>query len=97
LAVLILVAIILGSIFYMGYEYTQIEPEEHCEYEVIYLHTSGRTLTKDVYCPCSGFYHWSTEIRDGGYISRIPFSNGYTEDIIGATDIFSVRKKTPNQ
>jgi len=88
----------MGPLFYIVYKNIQPENEEHCEYEVIYLHTSGRTLTKDVYCPCSGFYHWSTEIRDGGYVSRIPFSKGaYTEEIIGATDIFSVRKKTPNQ
>lgn len=99
LATILLVGTILSAIIYMGLFYITMEPvaEDYCEYEATYLHVSGDTLKKDIYCPCSGFYHWQNYTDDGAYVSRIPFSNGDAVEIIGATDIFAVKKKTPNQ
>ena len=65
-------------------------PKNQCLYEIKYLHMSGREITKRVYMTCDGFHHWYESMSK--IAMTIPFSDGNSITIQGATDILSVEK-----
>lgn len=88
-----IVAVCISALIWMVYKYALMpEPStEQCWYEVKYIHVSGRELTKKVYATCEGFHHWYESDKYKIEMS-IPFVDGYTVSIQGATDILSVAK-----
>lgn len=72
-------------------------PKNQCWYEIKYLHMSSREVTKRVNATCEGFYpwHWSERYKIPATI--LPFSDGTSITIQGATDILSVAKITENE
>ena len=89
-----IVAICIAAFIYLVNAYIQTPPAnpDQCWYEVKYIHISGRELTKKVYATCEGFHHWYESDKYKIEMS-IPFVDGYTVSIQGATDIISVAKQ----
>jgi hypothetical protein len=91
--VILAVAISLSALIYLCWQYIllPVPKNEFCWYEIKYIHVSGQELTKKAYCDCDGFHHW----HEGSKYKiemEIPFVNGESVKIQGATDILSVQK-----
>lgn len=89
-----IVALCIVALIWIVREYALLpEPtKEQCWYEIKYLHVSGREITKRVYMTCEGFYHWHFSERYKVPAMVVPFSDGNSVIIQGATDILSVAK-----
>lgn len=58
---------------------------------------SGREITKRVYATCDGFHHWHWSERYKIPAMVLPFSDGTSITIQGATDILEVAKIKDNE
>lgn len=88
-----IVAICISALIYMVQQYVILPTptNEFCWYEIKYLHVSGKELVKKAYCDCNGFHHWHEGSRYKIEM-EVPFVNGESVKIQGATDILSVQK-----
>ena len=88
-----IVGIILSASIWLFWQYVLLPTpsDEHCWYEIKYLHVSGQDRIKKVYCDCDGFNHWHQGSKYKIEM-EVPFANGKSVKIQGATDILSVQK-----
>ncbi len=93
LIIIVMVGMCISASIYVVYQYAILpEPKnDFCWYEIKYLHVSGQERTKKAYCDCQGFHHWY-EGSKYKIEMEIPFANGESVKIQGATDILSVQK-----
>lgn len=93
LTTVVTVAIIISALIYLIWQYVilPMPTDKFCWYEIKYMHMSGKELVKKAYCDCDGFHHWY-ESSQYKIEMAIPFVNGESVKIQGATDILSVQK-----